>query len=118
MHHDLRLAQLLLQRCGRAPADQTLARPDRQGALPWMYVLRRAELTGQPLSDEATELLRLLLPPGADVNLALKKPLEPGSGDAFPADWTAGKSAANQPAALEVLGPALNVGLAPAEPAR
>ncbi|MDB5857859.1 MAG: hypothetical protein JWQ76_1548 [Ramlibacter sp.] len=110
MHHDLKLARALLQRSGSAPPDQTLARADRQGALPWMYVLRRAELTGQPLSEEAAELLRLLLPPGADVNLALKKPLEAGSGETFPAGWTAGRAAINQPAALEVLGPALDVG--------
>jgi ankyrin repeat protein len=118
MHHDLKLAQQLLERSGSAPADQTLARADRQGALPWMYVLRRAELTGQPLSDEAADLLRLLLPPGADVNLALKKPLEPGSGDIFPADWTAGKATVNQPAAREVLGPALDVGPPPADQGR
>jgi ankyrin repeat protein len=104
MRHDLRLAQALLQRSGNAPADQTLARADQQGALPWMYVLRRAELSGQPLSEEATELLRLLLPPGADVNVALTKPLEAGSGEAFPPGWTAATVAAQQPAVLDVLG--------------
>ncbi|MCG2594686.1 ankyrin repeat domain-containing protein [Ramlibacter sp. XY19] len=109
MRHDLRLAQALLQRSGSAPADQTLAHADAQGALPWMYVLRRAELSGQPLSEEATELLRLLLPPGADVNVALRKPMESGSGEAFPAGWTAATVAVHQPAALEVLGPGLDL---------
>jgi ankyrin repeat protein len=104
MRHDLKLAQLLLQRSGNATADQTLAHADRQGALPWMYVLRRAELTGQPLSEDATALLRLLLPPGADLEVALKKPLEPGAGDAFPTDWSAAKATIHQPAAREVLG--------------
>jgi hypothetical protein len=118
MRHDLRLAQQLLQHTATAPADQTLTHADRQGALPWMYVLRRAELSALPMSDDATQLLKLLLPPGTDVNATLRKPLEAGSGEAFPAGWTAAAVAIHQPAAREVLGPALDFGRLPPDPSR
>lgn len=118
MRHDLRTARLLVERGQPDAVQQALLRPDRQGALPWMYVLRKAELDAQPLSANATELLRLLLPPAADVNQQLQPPLEAGAGDAFPAGWSAGAASLNQPAARAVLGPDLDFGLLPQDPAR
>src|SRR5206468_10444998 len=92
---------------------QALQRPDRQGALPWMYVLRKAELDAQPLSADAAELLRLLLPPGVDVNQPLLRPLEAGAGAAFPPGWSAGAASLNQPAARAILGADLDFGVLP-----
>jgi hypothetical protein len=115
LRNDLPLAHLLLLRSGAA---EVLTRADRQGALPWMYVLRRAQLAGQPLDEDGAELLRLLLPPGADVNQALGKPLEAGSEEAFPAGWNAGAATLNDPAARATLGPALDFGQLPPNPAQ
>jgi hypothetical protein len=116
MRHDLGTARLLVERARGDAVLQALQRPDHQGALPWMYVLRKAELDAQPLSADAAQLLRLLLPPGADVNQPLQRPLEAGAGDAFPPGWSAGAASLNQPDARAILGPALDVGLLPQDP--
>jgi hypothetical protein len=109
--HDLALAQGLLQKIGGA-AEQALLRADRHGALPWMLVLRTAELQGRPLSAEAAELLKLLLPADAEVNAVLLNP-DSGVADPFPAGWNAGHVAINDPRARDALGPALDFGLLP-----
>lgn len=58
--HDLPLARALLAQ--NLPPSFGPTQPDAAGVLPWTYVLRRAEQDGQPMSEDATELLRLLLP--------------------------------------------------------
>ena len=109
--HDLALAQGLLQRAGGA-AEQALLRRDRHGALPWMLVLRKSELDGRPLSADAAELLKLLLPPDVDVNAVLVNP-DSGGSDPLPAGWNAGSVAINDARARDILGPSLDFGLLP-----
>lgn len=118
MRHDLATARELVQRARPDAVQQALQRPDRQGALPWMYVLRKAERDAQPLSADAAQLLHLLLPPGADVNQVLPRSLEPIPGDNFPPGWSAGAASLNLPAARAILGPELDFGLLPEDPSR
>lgn len=115
-HHDLPLLQALLARADPAVAAAGLRRPDPQGVLPWMYVLRRAELDGRPMTPEAAQMLRLLLPPDANVNLMARRG-PAGLDDPFPIGWNAGAAAINHPAAREILGPDLDFGLLPMDSA-
>lgn len=61
--HDLALARALLERADLSKPEVNLLRADQQGLLPWMYVQRAADAAGEPLSADATELLRLLQVP-------------------------------------------------------
>ena len=101
--HDLALLRALMERSDPRIAALSLRRPDAQGALPWMYVLRKAELDGQPLSADATELLRLLLP--ADKHLGFVVTVaRPGDAEALPVGWDASQAALAQPMARRILG--------------
>lgn len=111
--HDLALAKLLLTY--DQPPELGPAHADAEGALPWMHVLRKAELEGKPLGPEALELLQLLLPQQADVNVATRM-MTPQVAAQFPVGWTAGAATLNQPAARALLGPALDFGLLPQDP--
>lgn len=110
---DLALAKALLAR-PVAPAAGP-AQADAQGVLPWMLVLRKAELEGKPMTDDALELLRLLLPPQADVNARVGAAAKPADG-LLPAGWNAGAATLSQPAARALLGPELDHGLLPGDP--
>jgi ankyrin repeat protein len=116
LRHDLALLRALLERSDARVAEYSLRRPDGQGALPWMYVLRKAELAGQPLSEDAAELLRLLLPPEPHLNFVVTR-ARPADADALPVGWNAGAAVLNQPAARQILGPDLDFGLLPQDPA-
>lgn len=113
--HDLATVQALLAqevRTGASPRE-----PDLQGVLPWMLVLRKAELEDQPLGEEGLELLRLLAPPGTDVN-ASARDASRASAASLPAGWNAGHATLNQPAARALLGPELDFGRLPHEAER
>lgn len=64
---DLPLARALLQQ--NLPAAFGPTQPDAQGALPWTYVQRKAQQDGQPLAEDAAELVRLLLPEGETLTI-------------------------------------------------
>ncbi len=106
MQNDLALA-------GAVPDSASLReQPDEQGAQPWMHVLRRAQLDGQPVN---LTLLQALLPPGADVNARVRVGHMP---QALPAGWSAAQAVLNDPGARVVLGAALDYGWLPADRAR
>lgn len=108
--HDLGMVQALLAE--KVTPGFGAGDADLQGVLPWMLVLRKAELDGQVLGDEALELLRLLAPPGTDVNIAAGH-ASPVNTALLPAGWNAGQATLNQPAARGLLGPGLDHGRLP-----
>lgn len=105
--HDLALARFVLQQ--QPPPGFGSDHADEQGALPWMHVLRRAELDGRPMSEAAAELLRLLLPQEGPLDTPVPA-MDPTRGALFPAGWTASKVALNQPAVRAVLGDRIDYG--------
>lgn len=105
--HDLALARFVLQQS--PPAGFGAGQADEQGAPAWMHVLRRAEVDGRPMSDEAVELLRLLLPPEGPLNMAIPA-MDPAKGALFPAGWTPARVALNQPAVRAALGDRIDYG--------
>lgn len=117
MQHDLALARALTENAARLPAEVGPASADLQGALPWMHVLRKAELDGRPLNAETAELLRLLLPPQVDANAQAGRSPDRRT-DALPEGWSARDAVLNDPLASEVLGAAFDIGRMPADPAK
>lgn len=105
--HDLALARFVLQQS--PPPGFGPDHADEQGALPWMHVLRRAELDGRPMNEAAVELLRLLLPPEGTLDTAIPA-MDPTRGALFPAGWTAARVALNQPAVHALLGERIDYG--------
>jgi hypothetical protein len=115
MRHDLALARALMEHAAGLPAEVGPAGADLQGALPWMHVLRTAELHRRPLSADAAELLRLLLPPQVDANAqAGRSPVS--RDDVLPEGWSARDAVLNDPVAGEVLSAAFDIGRLPADP--
>lgn len=112
--HDLATVQALLAQ--KVPAGFGPRDADVQGVLPWMLVLRKAELDGQPLAGEALDLLRLLAPSGPAVNAAAGPASTMGPA-LLPVGWNAAGAVLNQPAARAILGPDLDYGRLPADSA-
>lgn len=113
MHHDLPLAQALIQHVGLAGAYLE----DQQGARPWVHVLRKAETDGRPLSPDALQLLRALLPEERSVLDEMHHMVYPGyAPGALPKNWLPSVALVNDPGAREVLGPRVEFGRLPADP--
>lgn len=117
MRHDLPLARALMEHASRLPADVGPAGADRQGALPWMHVLRKAQLDGRPLNGDAAELLRLLLPAQVDANIQVARSPDTRA-DALPEGWSARDAVLNDPAVSLAMGTAFDIGRLPADPAK
>lgn len=114
MRHDLALAQAMHQQPGGRAGPHM---EDAQGVFPWVYVLRRGELDGQPLSRDALDLLRLLLPEERRYLDEIDHLVRSRSPRPFPPGWTPTVVLLNDPGARAVLGPNVEFGHLPPEPA-
>lgn len=118
MHHDLPLAMALLEAGSQGLPESALRAGDAQGAPPWVYVLRKAEIDGRRLSREAAELLARLAPSEGGLHYSAPGPARTREGRhmSLPVGWTPFTLVINDPAALRSLGDRFDVGRLPQDP--